>query len=157
MNSLFIFDLDGTCADMKWRHVLAGKEPNKKNWKKFKKWLRKVQSKKMLLKDRPVPGMRDMAILLKKHAIYLTARNESYRDVTKKWLKRNGFPNLPLHMRKSSDRSAAGVLKEKVILDILHKSKKFVHVVLIDDDPKGDIYMACRKNGWTFIKAKSGC
>lgn len=156
MRLLVVIDLDGNCADMKWRHDLAGKEPSKKNWIKYKKWLRRIQSKKMIALDKPVSGMRELCLLLKKHAVYITARNEAYRSVTKQWLKRNGFPALKLFMRPRRNRELAGVFKENVILDLLHKSKKFVHVIIIDDDPRGDIFLSAKKNGWTFLKNLSG-
>lgn len=156
MRLLVALDIDGTLADMKWRHDLAGREPNKKNWKLYKKWLRRIQSKKMILKDRPVPGMRDLALLLQKQAVYITARNDLYRTVTKQWLKKNGFPSLKLYMRPKNNRESAGVFKEKTILDILHKSKSFLHVIIIDDDQKRDIAMACRRNNWTMLRAESG-
>ena len=153
---LVLVDLDGTCADMKWRHDLAGKEPNKKNWSKYKKWLTKIQSQKMILKDRSIPGMREMCILLKEHAVYLTARNEIYRKVTNQWLKKNKYPALKLYMRPRGNRLAAGAFKEQQILNILHSSKGFVHVVILDDDQKKDIALAAKKNGWTILKALSG-
>lgn len=156
MNLLCIIDLDGNCADMRWRHEIAGKEPSKRNWKKYKKWLRKIQSKKMILKDRPVPGMRELSWCLNKYAVYLTARNEAYRTVTNKWLKKNGFPKLKLYMRPRKNRELAGVFKEKIILDLLHKSRKFKHVVIIDDDTRGDIALAAKRNNWTILKNLSG-
>lgn len=156
LNVLFCIDIDGTLADMKWRHDLAGKEPSKRNWTKYKKWLKKIQSKKMILKDRTIPGMREMCKLLRLNSIYLTARNEVYRSATKQWLRKNGYPALKLYMRPRKNRLPAGAFKEQTILGILHKSKKFVHVIVIDDDSRGDIFQACRKNGWSFLKALSG-
>ena len=46
MNTLFVFDIDATIADAGWRNKLAGPEPARKNWKEYKKWLGKIQSKK---------------------------------------------------------------------------------------------------------------
>lgn len=156
MKLLVCIDIDGTISDSAWRNIIAGKEPSRKCWKTYKKWLRRVQSKKMLLQDKPVPGMREMCLLMQKHAVYITARQETYRDVTKKWLKKNGFPLLHLYMRGNKNKLSAGQYKENVILSLLDKSKKFVHVVVIDDDPKKDIALAAKKNGWTMLKALSG-
>jgi phosphoglycolate phosphatase-like HAD superfamily hydrolase len=154
-NILYIFDIDGTIADMEWRIRRAGPEPDKKNKKKYKAWLKRIQSKKMLLEDVPVPGMKEMVNALKKHSVYLTARQEIYRDVTKKWLKMHGFPSLNLYMRQKNDWNSNGVYKEAVILDLMEKMGYNV-IVIIDDDPHGDIQKVCKVRRWTMIKALSG-
>lgn len=156
MKLLVIVDIDCTIADAKWRNVLAGKEPARTNWKKYRQWLKRVQSKEMLLKDKPVPGMKEIVQLLSKNAVYITARQETYRSVTKKWLKTNGFPSLPLYMRANRSKISAGQYKENVINSILARTKKFVHVVVLDDDYRGDIELMCKKNNFTFLKALSG-
>ena len=155
MNLLIAIDIDGTIADAGWRHILAGTEPNRKNWKKYKKWLKNVQSKKMLMKDKPVSGMKQFCHLVKKNAIYLTARQETYQDVTKAWLKANKFPNLKLYMRPNRCKLTAGELKEQIILKLL-KNRKFTHVIIVDDDQRGCISLVAKKNNWTMLKAISG-
>jgi hypothetical protein len=110
----------------------------------------------MLLKDRSIPGMREMCLLLKDHAVYLTARNEVYRKVTQEWLKKNGYPPLKLYMRPRKNRLLAGAFKEQQILGILHSSKQFLHVIILDDDQRGDIALAAKRNNWSMLKALSG-
>jgi hypothetical protein len=156
MNLLVVLDIDATIADAGWRNKLAGPEPARKDWKKYKKWLGKIQSKKMLMKDKPVLGMCEMSHLLAKHAVYITARQSSYRKVTEKWLKKNKFPKLKLHMRPKKCRKSSGEYKEEVIKNILQKSNKLLSVVIIDDDPKGCIFEAAKRNSWTMLKALSG-
>ncbi len=153
MNLLVICDIDGTISDAGWRHAIAGKEPSRKNWKQYRQWLRRVQSKKMLIQDKTVPGMREMVQLLRHHCVYITARQIRYKDVTKRWLKKNGFPDLKLYMRSNKSKVSAGQYKENLILSLLHKSKKFVHTIVIDDDVRCELELICKKNNWTLLKA----
>ncbi len=155
MKVLFAYDIDGTLADVAWRHFLAGKEPSRKNWTKYQKWLKRVQNKKMLLKDKPIPGMKELVLLTQQNSIYITARKEYYRKVTRKWLKKNGFPELPLYMRPNKSKMSAGSLKEKILLNIL-KKEGYKDILIFDDDVKGDIAFVAKKRGWTFLKALSG-
>lgn len=154
MKTLYVFDIDATLANAGWRNCIAGPEPDRNNRKKYLKWLKKVQSKKMLMKDKPVPGMRELTKAVKKDAIYLTSRSENFRDVTEKWLRKHKFPNLTLYMRGKNDWKSSGKFKEAVILSLVKNRK--MNVIVFDDDPKGDIFQECQRNGWTFLKALSG-
>lgn len=156
MNVLFAVDIDATISDASWRNKLAGKEPSRKNWKEYEKWLKKIQNKKMLMKDNPVLGMVELVSLIQSHAVYITARQSSFRKVTLKWLKKHGFPVLPLYMRPKNCRDSSGKYKEKVIKKILKDSEKLLSVVIIDDDPLSDIFEAAKKNSWTMLKSLSG-
>jgi hypothetical protein len=64
---------------------------------------------------------------------YLTGRREDTRAVTRRWLKKNGFPKLPLIMRREDDRAKLAHLKAGVVADafLLYPDG----VVLWDDDP----------------------
>jgi uncharacterized HAD superfamily protein len=154
MKTLFVYDLDGNVCDAEWRTTLAGPEPSKDNRKRYKQWLKRVQSKKMLMKDLPVRGMLELVKATKKNAIYLTSRSETFRTVSAKWLKKHKFPGLKLYMRGKNDWKSSGKFKESVILSIIKQKK--INVVIFDDDPRGDIFEAAKRNGWTFLKNLSG-
>lgn len=153
MKILYVYDLDATCMDASFRHTVAGPEPERSNRKKYIQWLSKVQNKKSLLKDKPVIGMKELCNLTKKNAIYLTSRQESYREVTKKWLKKHKFPNLPLYMRKRGDWESSGKFKESVLLGLIKKNTK---LIIFDDDQKGCLLDVCKRRKWTLLKAMSG-
>lgn len=151
---LICYDIDGTLADAGWRMKIAGPEPDRNDKVKYNRWLKKVQNKKMLMKDKPVPGMREQVEMSKTHSIYLTSRSEDFRAVTIKWLKKHKFADIPLHMRKKGDWNSSGKYKAAIILNIT-KTDEY-DVMVFDDDPKGDIFAECQNYGWTFLKALSG-
>ena len=154
MKTLFFFDIDATLADARWRNIAAGREPNRKHRKKYKQWLKRVQNKKSLMKDKPVKGMKELVKATKKNAFYLTSRSEHFRDVTEKWLRKHNFPELKLFMRGPDDWKSSGTYKESVVLSVI-KNKK-INIVILDDDPKLDLLEACKRNGWTMLRAMSG-
>lgn len=153
---LAVIDIDGTLCHIEWRAKLAGKEPKRTEKKKYLQWLRKVQNKHTLMQDQPITGMKELVNIFKTNAVYITARSETYRDVTEKWLKKHGFPKRPLYMRQKNDWSGAGTYKAGIIIDILEKKGYNVPVVVLDDDSKTDLQYVCKLHGWTFLKALSG-
>lgn len=153
-------DIDGTLADVKVRYKKAGKEP-KSRGKCWSNWLRRVQNSKTLAQDSPVPGMVNFVWLFfpthgSDEIVYLTGRSESYRKVTEDWLHTIGFPiSVRLIMRPKGNRQLNGVLKEALVKKDIAGSK-YIDIMIIDDDPHGDIKKACDRNGWTMLKAVSG-
>lgn len=150
--TIIFLDIDGTCADSADRFKKAGPEPRTRG-PEYTKWLNKVQTKSALLKDKPVRGMADMAASLKDNLVYLTARSEIYREVTKQWLSDNMFPDAQLLMRPKRNKQLAGELKEEIILSIADPEDE---VIVIDDDYNEELEVVCRRNRWTLLKAKSG-
>jgi hypothetical protein len=119
----------------------------------YKKWLRKVQTKRTILKDLPIDGMKEFIEVIKDNAVYVTARQEVYRDVTKKWLKKHKFPLLKLYMRRKNCWRTAGEYKEEVIVDLM--SKKGYNKCIVVDDHKG-MKKICDRHNWIFLRAMSG-
>jgi len=64
---------------------------------------------------------------------WLTGRREDMRPLTEKWLRKKGFPDFPLIMRKMEDRTKLALLKAGVIFDasLLYPDG----VLMYDDDP----------------------
>ncbi len=153
MTHVFI-DIDGTCANAKDRFDLAGEEP-KSRGARYSLWLRRVQSKAALLKDKPVSGMSALVRSLgfTCNTTYLTARSEVYRNVTRLWLYENGFPTFDLIMRPKGSRMSSVEFKEAVIKRMVMPLDS---VVVIDDDPTGEFKLVCNSNSWTLLKAVSG-
>ena len=157
--TLFILDLDGTIADATRRLAIAGLEPSRTNAKVYQAWVDAVQDYDSLSKDPLVKGMHSLCWALASAAnhpvLYLTAREEKWREVTASWLTKNSLPGFELIMRPDGNLSNTGELKEKFI-----KIAMFQHgareVVVIDDDPRGELADVCKQNGWTFLKALSG-
>lgn len=160
--TFFFIDIDGTIADASKRYAEAGRPPSKEDKEAFRAWLKKVQNHESLLLDKPVPGMRVMLQALQYFSyaaddcqlFYLTAREEEFRTTTRSWLFMNGFPLAPLLMRGIDDWRSSGELKEAEIKNALSNFSN-AEVVVIDDDPEGDIEEMCDKNGYTFKKALS--
>lgn len=154
MTCIFL-DIDGTCADSAERFKSAGHEP-KYRGKEYSHWLKKVQNHRTLSLDHPVGGMADLANLLElgSNLSYLTARSEIYRNVTIEWLAKHNFPILcPLYMRPKNNREPAGQLKERFIQRLISPEDR---VIVIDDDYNHEVEQVCKRNGWTFLKARSG-
>jgi hypothetical protein len=157
---IVFMDIDRTIADAKKRFKKAGPEP-KSRGKKWGKWLRAIQNKKTLLKDEPVPGMALLcwAIHNANNLVYLTGRSEIYRSVTERWLHENGFPvGALVLMRPKQNRDMNGALKQRIIEKHLLRLRYTCteSVIVIDDDQNGDIEDMCHRNGYTFLKARSG-
>jgi uncharacterized HAD superfamily protein len=156
--TLFCMDIDGTIAHAGRRFAEAGEEPNRDQKDVYEAWLSRIQSHETMLQDAPVVGMQSLLWSLynsPNELIYLTAREEKYRYTTCQWLNNHSFPNGSLYMRGEGDHRDGVELKEALI----KMTKNLYHcdaVVVVDDDGKGDIEAMCARNGYTFLKARSG-
>jgi hypothetical protein len=158
MSTLFIVDIDATIAHAGRRLQIAGAEPSRDQLDVYNTWLDKVQDANSLLADEPVAGMRDFVTALRKGSlsvVFLTAREEKWRDVTEAWLLKERFPKLPLIMRPNDNFYDSAVFKASEIKE-LKGLFECDDVVVIDDDQNGTLEGICAFNGWTFLKARSG-
>lgn len=156
-NTLFVLDLDNTIADASRRFAKAGKEPNRDDRDAYITWLENVQSAQSLRKDDQIPGMCDLAWALYKGGdmVYVTSRERKYRGVTQEWLRLEGFPTVPVYMRPDGSWEEAHDLKESIITNIIKDLGDGVidNVVVLDDDPSGELAKVCKRKGWTMLKA----
>lgn len=153
----FFIDLDGTVTNAKRRFEAAGKEPARHDKEAYLTWLAKVQNAESLAADEVVNGMQSLLWALKGYGTevyFLTSREEQWREVTEKWLKRNDFNGIKLYMRPNDNWQDSGTLKEGMI-DMLTQQYPG-KVLVIDDDPTGDLQKVCQKRGWTLLKAVVG-
>jgi phosphatidate phosphatase APP1 len=159
MSTLYVIDIDGTIANASRRFAKAGAEPSRHDRAVYDAWVRAVQDERSLLEDEPVPGMigfvRALISEYYNKVVYVTSREEKWRDVTMTWLSNNEFPVLPLVMRDNDDYSEGADYKETSI-KFLKNLYDCNTVVVVDDDEKGTIEEKCHSNSWTFLKAKSG-
>jgi len=153
----FIIDIDGTLCEYKRRMEVAGPEPERgtpQHWE----WLDKIQLPEDLIKDNPIPGMKELVwaistfcalkhgLMEHREVVYLTARNENLRQATNDWLQIHGFPELNLFMRPEHETVENHELKRSIIRAF--RGTK----VIIDDDPSGKLADVCLQEGWTFLK-----
>lgn len=170
--TLYIMDIDGTIADPGDFFI---KNPIPKNCKrgnkKYDLWLKKTHTRKNLMKFKPIKGMKDLCDKLSHlepsfdrdwhtNLIYLTSREESLRKITEDWLRKNKFPlNSNLYMRPKNDKSPYFLFKENIIKTMIYEcnyvDSAYTNVIIFDDDTKGKLEKICKKNSWTFFKAKS--
>jgi predicted secreted acid phosphatase len=155
--TLFAVDIDGTIVDASARFAAAGKEPSRSNKAKYTEWLLRVQNAESLASDKPVPGMLELlwGLANNPHArvVYLTAREEQWREVTTEWLARQGFPMMPIVMRQQDDWRSSGEYKAAAIDEWANHYKS---IVVIDDDPNGDIERECAARRVSFLKSRTG-
>lgn len=139
--ALYIIDLDGTIADDRARKIAAGPEPSRDDKLAYLHWLHDIQNEQTLAADAPIDGMatllrglaREQAII-----VYLTAREEKYRDVTKQWLRKHNFPTAHvLLMRPNGSWASSRDLKAGCINEIKLTYPNFP-MIAIDDDGSGD-------------------
>jgi hypothetical protein len=158
MNTLIAVDLDGTIVEYTRRLAKAGIEPPREPFELYQSWLDRVQTPEDLMTDPAVPGMKEFVRALASYSklnpttkvIYLTARHESLRNLTCKWLHKNGFPGLELFMREESDISENHNMKRKVIRSLMIDG--YDSVVICDDDPSGGLQKVCAEESWSLLK-----
>lgn len=81
-----IFDIDGTIADTSDRiHLIKPKDGQKKNWGKFFK--ESINDNKFTHTWLIYQALKNTGV----HIFFVTARPENNRDMTFKWLDKNGF------------------------------------------------------------------
>lgn len=154
--TVFVVDIDDTISDGSRRTQLAGHEPDRvKDVQGYNAWRDRINEG--LEHDRPVSGMRDLVHALVDaghHVAYVTARGSELREVTREWLRQHGFPDEMLYMRAAADFRPSAAYKEFVITKLL--TSEHEDVVVIDDDPRGELVDVCRRRGWTFLRAGFG-
>lgn len=111
MQPVYVFDIDGTLADITHRlHYIQGES---KDWSAFFA---------ACVDDKPISHMLDLAWDLKMKAgrvvIYVSGRSDKVRDETERWLGANSAPFGKLYMRKSGDHKPDHELKIELLADL---------------------------------------
>jgi phosphatidate phosphatase APP1 len=109
MTNCYVFDIDGTIADLSHRlhHIRDGMK-TKKNWDAF---FAEVH------KDAPIPHVIDLARALAKsaHVIYVSGRSDQCRTQTAQWLDLHKLPVGSLYMRKAGDHRQDNIVKGELL------------------------------------------
>lgn len=153
----FIIDLDGTTTNASKRMAEAGKEPDRSDKVAYLAWLDRIQNAESLLADDVVKGMQSLIWALKGYGTeiyFVTSREEKWREVTEKWLRKHDLKGIKLYMRPNNDWRSYGQLKEGIIDTLTQQYPG--NVLVIDDDPAGDLQEVCKRRGWTMLKAVAG-
>jgi hypothetical protein len=150
---LVVCDLDGTCANWGEREKRAGKRPRGSSRHALQLWLDRLQSDKILIKDKIIYPVYVLLhrLTISDKIVYLTGRTVKFEKVTRRWLKKKGFPPGPLYMRDPEDWRPAGQYKRHQLKKIL-KKYPIKTVVALDDDPEGDTSRVYRKLGILHLK-----
>jgi len=153
----FFIDLDGTTTNATERFAAAGPEPMRHDKDRYLTWLHKVQNAESLMADEAVKGMQSLLWALSGYGtevFFITSREERWREVTEKWLKKHNLSNIRLYMRPNDNWLDSGTLKAGIIDTIVQSYPG--NVLIIDDDPTGDLQKVCKERGWTLLKAVVG-
>lgn len=153
----FFVDLDGTTTNATRRFAAAGAEPSRDDKAAYLAWLGRIQNAESLASDEAVKGMRSLLWAIKGYGaeiVFLTSREEQWREVTEKWLKKHDLSAIKVYMRPNGDWRDSGTLKEGMIDTLTQQYPG--NIVVIDDDPTGDLQKVCQNRGWTMLKAVVG-
>ncbi len=131
---LYIFDIDGTLADLSHRlHLIQGET---KDWDAFYK---------ASYDDAPIWEVISIARALHSAGhiiVYSTGRAEAIRKTTNDWFKKYRVPFGPLFMRKDGDHREDNVVKSELLDNILGVFDQVMGGVFEDRQQVVDMYRA---------------
>lgn len=133
MNCIIV-DLDGTLANCDHRlHYLEGA---KKNWDKFFE---------ECTDDSVIQPMLHLLKILSEHyaIVFITARPEKNRELTSKWLDKNGVEYSELLMRPNVDFNKSPISKNKMLNELKLKGYKPIYAF----DDRADCVQMFIENG----------
>ncbi len=139
----YIFDIDGTIADLSHRLHHIQKSP--KDWTTF---FAKCHD------DAPITHIIELAQDLGDRAdiIYVSGRSDESRDATVAWLKKHHLPEGPLYMRKAGDHRDDDILKAELLAELLADGYK--PVMAFDD--RNRVVKTWRTNGVPCAQVADG-
>lgn len=140
---LYVFDLDGTLADINHRlHLIKGE---RKDWPSF---LRSCVS------DGPKQWVIDLLNLCRKDGeiLVLSGRSDEVEGYTRDWLKEHHVFYDYLAMRKQHDYRPDDLLKIEMLNDFL-RDKDFKVQFIVDDRQR--VVDMWRKNGFNVLQCEA--
>lgn len=144
MARCYIFDIDGTIADLTHRLPHIQKQP--KDWKAF---FAAVSD------DVPIIHVIKLAIdlsLAGAEIIYVSGRSDECRAATERWLRRHALPDGRLYMRKEGDHRDDDVIKAELLAEL--KADGFKPIMAFDD--RNRVVQQWRKNGVPCAQVADG-
>lgn len=133
---IYIFDLDGTLSDNRWRRKLL--EEKEINFAGFEVMCEEDKCHKNVVRIHNILAEKFHKI------IYMTARKEKHRKSTLRWLNKNvrlgayedRISEAPLYMRKDDDNRDDTLVKMGFISDLLSTYDKSEIYGIFDDRTK---------------------
>ena len=140
----YVFDLDGTLADLSHRlhHILQ--QP--KNWRAF---FAECGD------DKPIRHTCQLAVDLHRAGaaiVYVSGRSDEVRDQTTAWLTRHGLPSGPLFMRTQGDHRPDDTVKEELLAAL--RAEGFSPIMAFDD--RSRVVQQWRRNGVPCAQVAEG-
>lgn len=139
-----IVDLDGTLCDVEHRVHYVRSKP--KNWKAF--------NESMEL-DRPYIWCIELIAAMKARGykiIFVTGRDDNFRDMTTKWLENHNVVFDELHMRRAGDFREDSDVKEEIYKNDIEKKTQVLFVV----DDRRSVVERWRKLGLICLQCAPG-
>lgn len=124
---LYIFDLDGTLADLKHRRHFVDGTDGRKDWKSFHA---------ACVDDKPIQPVIDTFARLSYECDcwIVSGRSDEVREQTEQWLSDHGVWYDRLLMRKAGDYTPDDVLKESWLLSWPEADRRRIVAVFDDRD-----------------------
>jgi len=140
---LFIFDLDGTLADINHRLHYVRQSPV--HWGKFQE---------ACVNDKPIYWVIDLFNICRKHGevIILSGRNDIVREKTVEWLSKEDIRYDYLLMRKDKDYRPDQVIKLEMLDDFLRDKGYEVQFIVDDRQRVVDMW---RENGYHVLQCNT--
>ena len=144
MKECWIFDMDGTLCNSDHRaHFLAN---GKKDWTG---WFRNMHLDPLHV---DVAQFYDFAVANGFPVFICTGRDESYRDVSQKWLDANCINVDVLYMRRAGDRRDDSVIKKEMLDEI--RATGYNPVMVFEDRDR--VVKMWRDNGVRCMQVAPG-
>lgn len=140
----YIFDIDGTLADLTHRLPLIKQEP--KNWRGFFA---------ACSADKPIEHMIKLAIdlhLSGANLIYVSGRSDECRWATEDWLRRHALPEGKVYMRKEGDHRP----DHQVKVELLEQLRTDGHHPIMAFDDRNAVVKMWREIGVPCAQVAEG-
>lgn len=136
MTRCYIFDIDGTIADLTHRRHYVESKP--KNWPAFHAGC---------VDDKPIEHIRRLMLDLVEAGavvVYVSGRNEAQREATQRWTEEHGFlPAYNLYMRADGDFRDDSIVKLELLQRL--RADGFEPIMAFDDRDR--VVKMWRENG----------
>ena len=147
MKPCYVFDVDGTLADLTHRkHLISKTDEKKPDWRAFFA---------ACDQDAPIKHMIEVAQDLSaagKEFLYVSGRSDECRTKTARWLATHGLPDGKLYMRKEGDYRSDDIVKLELLKQILAESYR---PILVFDD-RDRVVKMWRENGVPCAQVSEG-
>jgi hypothetical protein len=143
---IYIFDIDGTLADISHRLHLISQEP--KNWDAFFS---------ACGNDKPIEPVCAIARSLRLSGaitLMVSGRTDSIREMTRQWLDQYRIPCDGLYLRKYGDHRPDDIVKPELMADLEKEWFKGSIRAIFED--RASVVKAYRDLGYTVFQVAEG-